>query len=151
MAVEEEIKKTEQKLEQEAKKHWFMFFWDPVIIYFIIIIIISNWPSTPTPEQAVLGFIVSDKIKHVILYFGFSMLLGVACRHSKFPVLRENHYFIALVASSVIGILDEVNQLRVPGRHMGVDEMMLNIIGGMLAQSARALLRLEKKLLIKIF
>ena len=79
------------------------------------------------------------------------MLLGIACRHSKFPILRENHYFIALVASSVTGILDEVNQLRVPGRHMGVDEIMLNILGGILAQAARALLRLEKKILIKIF
>ena len=116
--VKEDVEQVEEFVEEEAKKHPFVFFWDPVILYFIAMIVISNWPTTPNPELPLLGFIISDKIKHVVLYFGFSFLLGIACRHSNFRILRQNHIFIALLAGSLIGILDEVNQIRVIGRHM---------------------------------
>jgi VanZ family protein len=151
MAIKEEIKQTEKKLESEVKKHPFTFWWDPVILYFIAIMIISNWHTTPTPEKAILGFVISDKIKHVILYFGFSLLLGMACRHSRFTILRENHYFVALTVASLIGILDELNQLHVVGRHMGIDEIFLNITGAITGQIARFVLKLEKRWLDRIF
>ncbi len=151
MEIKQKAQKIEKGLEEEVKRHKFFFFWDPVIIYFVLIIIISNWPRTPTPELAMLGFVVSDKIKHVILYFGFSFLLGVACRHSNFVLLRQNHFFIALTAASLVGILDEVNQLRVIGRHFGADEIGFNIMGSILGQGVRGILRLQKSLLRRIF
>ena len=104
MALKDILKNDEQKLEGKVKRHKFFFFWDPVILYFIAIIFISNYPTTPTPELALLGFAISDKIKHVILYFGFSILLGVACRHSKFNILRQNHFFIAIINNILSGI-----------------------------------------------
>ena len=162
MAIKEKIKKEkniikgkalklEGEVEGEVKKHPFVFFWDPVILYFLGIIIISNLPVAPTIETAILGYPIWDKIKHLILYFGFSFLLGVACRHSNFTLLRRNHYFIAITAASIVGIIDELNQGRIPGRNMELGDVYADMIGSVLAQGTRFILRLERRLLRRIF
>jgi VanZ family protein len=148
--LEKKAKGAEKKLEEEAKTHPLMFFWDPVFIYTLIIFRISDMHFPPYPE-AYIGLVLSDSIKHVLLYFGFSLTLGIACRHSKFKVIRENHYLLALLGSITIGALDEIHQLDVWGRHMRIEEIGLNAVGCVIGQIARFLLRLEKRLLHKIF
>jgi len=127
------------------KKHQFIKYWDPVVIYGLFLLSMAFWPTTPSPES-VIGWNISANIKHIIAYFGFSFLLGWAARHSKFSILNKRHYLFAVVIGISVGIIDEMIQGFVPGRHSQVSDVMMDFIGVIGAQGFRWILKKEKKL-----
>lgn len=151
--IEEAIEETKKvkKLRGWLDRHPFLKYWEPVIIYGIIILLISLMPAPPTPEVALgLAAIVTSGVKHFILYFGFSFLLGIACRHSKYWFLRLNHYTIAIAISILIGIIDEFNQGFVPGRYSEVRDVLTDALGAITAQAFRFVYKIVKQAAKKV-
>jgi len=72
-----------------------------------------------------------DKVLHLVAYgvLGF-LAMGSCkaggCRH------RAVHYWLVVALVSVYGVLDEVHQYFVPGRHSDVLDVLADIIGGLL-------------------
>lgn len=119
-------------------------YWIPVFIYMAIIFYFSSFSKIPQIE--VVGFLppINTAILHVIEYFGLSLLIGIAARHSKIKLLRENSYLIAIAISTIYGASDEFHQSFVPGRVMDFIDFLLDILGAVLAQIFRFILKKKK-------
>ena len=80
-----------------------------------------------------------DKVMHLAIYgvLGF-LAMGSCkaggCRH------RAMHYWLVIALVSLYGVLDEVHQYFVPGRHSDVYDVLADVIGGLLGAGAMFLL-----------
>jgi VanZ family protein len=92
-----------------------------VIFYF------SSLPNVPLPS----GF--SDKVSHLIAYFGF----GVVVVRAFAGGLRRRFAWTVAVAAIVFcaayGASDEFHQVFVPGRSADIRDLFADAIGGALA------------------
>ncbi|MCD4807894.1 MAG: VanZ family protein [Methanococcoides sp.] len=75
-----------------------------------------------------------DKVAHMILYFGFGILLHITFRHSDNLTLRKYAPVIAIFIGVAYGISDEIHQMYVPGRTSSFDDLVADSIGITLAQ-----------------
>ena len=75
-----------------------------------------------------------DKFAHMILYFGFGILLHITFRHSDNLTLRKYAPVIAIFIGVAYGISDEIHQMYVPGRTSSFDDLVADSIGITLAQ-----------------
>ncbi len=85
----------------------------PLIIYWILLFTATSLPAAHVPS-----FAVSDKIKHFSAFFGLSVLLSLTLLYQSKVQLFKNYFLaVALIISSLYGLLDEVHQSFVPGRN----------------------------------
>jgi VanZ family protein len=85
----------------------------PLIIYWILLFTATSLPAAHVPS-----FDVSDKIKHFSAFFGLSVLLSLTLLYQSKVQLFKNYFLaVALIISSLYGLLDEVHQSFVPGRN----------------------------------
>lgn len=66
-----------------------------------------------------------DKIAHCIFYGGLLVIARIA-----FP---KAHLLSLFLLIFTVGIADEVHQMFVPGRHPGLDDLVADVIGGLVA------------------
>jgi VanZ family protein len=110
----------------------FMRYWLPVFAYVTVIIFLSAQPNLRPPLQ----FRNSDKLYHLVEYFGFGVLVARALR----ATLRiRNPVMAALVALSLgicMGTIDEYFQSFVPGRQSSAFDLLADTTGVAIAQLA---------------
>ncbi|MCD4821474.1 MAG: VanZ family protein [Methanococcoides sp.] len=75
-----------------------------------------------------------DKFAHMILYFGFGILLHITFRHSDNLTLRKYAPVFAIFIGIAYGITDELHQMYVPGRTSSFDDIVADGMGIALAQ-----------------
>lgn len=110
----------------------FMSYWLPVLLYTTVIIVLSAQPNLQPP----IKFQNSDKIYHVIEYFGLGVLLVRAIRNSLRLPIPMNACLLALSLGIGVGTGDEVFQSTVPGRECSGFDLLADTVGVALAQLA---------------
>ena len=94
----------------EKRKVWLVYV--PLAVYWLMLIIGTSLPLNRLPT---IG--LSDKISHLLAYFGLSVLLNLTLiyqRKSKF--LFDKAGWVAILICLVYGVVDELHQMFVPGR-----------------------------------
>ncbi|MDF1534324.1 MAG: VanZ family protein [Methanosarcinaceae archaeon] len=95
-------------------------------------------------EQNGLSFIIDfmfycyynlDKIQHIVLYFGFGIVLYFTFFNSKEQSLKKYAAIFAIVAGILYGITDEYHQSFVPGRVASTADLFANGMGVTIAQT----------------
>ncbi len=112
-------------------------FWFPVLLYSAIIFGISALPNLQVPVAKPNA----DKVAHVLEHIPFGFLVLRALRKS-FP--KGSFFYLwlgAVVLVGAHGLLDEYHQSFVPGRESSWQDVMADMIGGMIG----ALLYLQRK------
>ena len=94
-------------------------------IWMIVLFILSSIPSDNLPE---IGFVFSDKLAHLIVYFILGILLGWRLGKVKKDskgLYWRNSFFIGIFYA----IFDEVHQLFIPGRQFDIWDITFDILG----------------------
>ncbi|MCQ1535480.1 hypothetical protein FTO70_07230 [Methanosarcina sp. KYL-1] len=83
-----------------------------------------------------LNFAISISIDpgHVVIYFGFGVLLYFVFLNSKNPKLVKYAAVYAISAGTAYGILNEIFQMYLPFRVASMADAMSNLLGLILAQ-----------------
>ncbi|HJH28835.1 MAG TPA: hypothetical protein C5S51_03960 [Methanosarcinaceae archaeon] len=94
-------------------------------------------------EQNGLSFVVDfmfycyyniDKVQHIVLYFGFGVLLYLTFFNSEKYSFKKYAAIFAIVVGILYGITDEYHQSFVPGRVSSTADIFANGIGLTIAQ-----------------
>jgi VanZ family protein len=110
----------------------FMSYWLPVLLYVTVIIVVSAQPHLTPPFR----FHNSDKIWHVLEYFGLGVLLARAFRASFRGPSPLHASLLALCLGIAVGTGDELFQSTVPGRQSSGFDLLADTVGVALAQLA---------------
>lgn len=88
--------------------------------------------NSPTAEQMNFVHLIIRKIAHLVLYFMFGTLLSLFMRYIDRlkPIMKNG---ISALSVIIISFADELHKLPISGRHFDLFDVLLNIIGGMLA------------------
>ncbi len=104
-------------------------------------------------EQNGLSFVVDfifycyyniDKIQHIVLYFGFGVLLYLTFFNSGKYSFKKYAAIFAIVVGILYGITDEYHQSFVPGRVASTADIFANSIGLTIAQIVIMVLMFKK-------
>jgi len=99
--------------------------WTPAAIWAVVILFFSIFP-TNSPEMITRGYI--DKIAHFLEYFILAALMVKAYGRVGNFTFRKSLSF-TLILGGVYGILLELAQIPVPGRHAELYDAAANMIG----------------------
>lgn len=143
----EKLKQPFDWIEKNFRIRW----WNLVFIYAILIIILESTPTPPTPEVLLIGRELPNAVKHIVLYLGFGLVLGIALRHSDVKTFRDHSYLWAIAFGILFAMFDEYYQLYIPGKVSDVLDVAADTIGLILAQCLRFIIRLERNFLKKLF
>ena len=75
-----------------------------------------------------------DKIQHMVLYFGFGVLLYLTFFNSEKYSFKKYAAIFAIVVGILYGITDEYHQSFVPGRVSSTADIFANGVGLTIAQ-----------------
>ncbi|MBD3249190.1 hypothetical protein GF336_04035 [Candidatus Woesearchaeota archaeon] len=130
-----------------------LFYWMPLLAVIAVILFFS---IIPRPFEVIAGEKGSffheldfSDIEHIAAYFTLCFFMGVAFRHSKIDILRNNHYALAISLSLLIGAMLEFLQGFIPGRYLSFYDVMFNLTGIIPAHLLRYVLK-KGKILGKI-
>ncbi|GBD89590.1 vanZ like family protein [bacterium BMS3Abin04] len=111
------------------KKNKIFLVYVPLTLYWILLFIATSIPSPALPD--LLDF--SDKIKHFIAYFGFSILLTFALHFQKKSRVFTKYFAVAAIIFIMFyGALDELHQLFIPNRMCEFWDWTADAVGGYL-------------------
>jgi len=124
----------------------------PTIVYAAFIFYLSSLPSHLLPgdkrliyqiflmvKQSGLEFLAyplypavkhPDKFVHLVLYFGFGILLNASFRFSNYSYPSVYAFFVG----ALYGISDEIHQIFVPGRTASILDFTADVVGLVAAQ-----------------
>jgi VanZ family protein len=105
-------------------------YWLPVLVYVAIIATVSSQPNLRGPVR----FENSDKIYHVLEYFGLGFLLARALSVSAPATSSLTLSLIAVSCGILVGTSDEFLQSFIPGRVSSALDLLADTIGVVLAQ-----------------
>ena len=108
----------------------FMLYWLPVLLYLTVMIVLSSQPFLTPPFE----FPQSDKLMHMIEYFGFGFLVVRALRATMRISLPLVAALVALSFGIVVGTGEAYLQSFVPGRVSSPFDLLADTAGLMLAQ-----------------
>ena len=99
-------------------------FFLPAVLYYAGIFILSAQPHLKLP----IRFDLADKAAHFLLYAGFGVCLayGLARLNDKAVVSRP---MIIAGLGFVLGGLDEIHQMFVPGRNADILDALVDVLG----------------------
>ena len=120
-------------MERPPERRFFTLFtryWLPVLLYVTMVIAISAQPYLVPPME----FRYSDKISHVIEYFGLGVLIARALRATMRLPLPLAAALIAMSLGIVVGTSDEYLQSFIPGRTSSAFDLLADTVGLALAQ-----------------
>ena len=110
--------------------HVFLLYWLPVLLYLTVMIVVSAQPYLKPP----LEFPNSDKLMHVLEYFGLGLLVARALRATMRIHLPLVAALLALSFGIVVGTGEEYFQSFIPGRVSSPFDLLADTVGLMLAQ-----------------
>ena len=114
---------------QILKKNKIFLVYVPLALYWVLLFIATTIPSPTLPDM--LDF--SDKIKHFIAYFGFSILLTFTLHFQKKSKVFTRYFAVAAIIFIMIyGALDELHQYFIPNRMCEFWDWTADAIGGYL-------------------
>ena len=110
---------------------WLMaWYWLPVLLYAALIFYLS---SLPHPEEQLPDLLlkkVSDKLLHFVEYGVLGVCGYRAFRWAAGPKAARHAILLAIVASSIYGMTDEIHQAFVPFRESSWLDWVADTIGG---------------------
>ena len=110
--------------------HVFLLFWLPVLFYLTVMIVLSAQPYLRPP----LEFPQSDKLMHMLEYFGLGVLTARALRATMRIHLPLVAALLALSFGIVVGTGEEYLQSFIPGRVSSPFDLLADTFGCLLAQ-----------------
>jgi len=126
-------------------QHKFIY-WIPVYASVIIILYFSLLPQPFSSIGIPRGDLLNFNTLHIIAYFGVSLVMGIAFRHSNIEILKNHSYIWAIFFGTFLGGFVEFAQDFIPGRYLGFMDLVLNMIGVFSAQLIRFILKRNKQL-----
>ena len=120
-------------MERPAQRTFFQLFlvhWLPVLLYVTVIAVVSAQPHLKPPME----FRFSDKVMHVLEYFGLGLLVARALRATMRIHLPLVAALLALAFGIVVGTGEEYLQSFVPGRVSSPFDLLADTAGLLLAQ-----------------
>jgi len=90
-----------------------------------------------------------DKVLHIILFFGFGLLIYLTLRSSGKTVV--NAFIFAILLGSLYGVSDEFHQMFVPHRTASAMDLTADITGILFAQLVIVSFYILKKVYVRIF
>ena len=108
----------------------FLLYWLPVLLYLTVILVLSAQPYLSPP----LEFPNSDKVMHILEYFGLGILVVRGLRATMRIHLPLVAALLALSFGIVVGTGDEYFQSFVPGRSSDPLDLLGDTFGSLLAQ-----------------
>ena len=97
----------------------------PLCLYWILIFVLTTLPSDSLP-----GIGASDKINHLLAYFGLGVLLKLSLDfQTKYPSLKKRSSIYTIVIGSIYGALDEIHQIFIPGRSCEFIDWVADVAG----------------------
>jgi VanZ family protein len=107
------------------EKNKILLIYIPLCLYWILIFILTTLPAESLP-----GIGISDKINHLLAYFGLGVLLKLAIDfQSKYPVLKKKSSVYTLGIGALYGALDEIHQIFIPGRSCEFMDWVADVVG----------------------
>ncbi len=95
-------------------------------VYWFAIFTGTHLPSSSAPS---IGAEVNDKTKHLVAFFGLGLLL---CYVTTSPPSLRRFGAVAAIAIGY-GVIDELTQLFVPGRHADPHDVLADAAGALAA------------------
>lgn len=89
--------------------------WCGFAVWVAILMYKSCEPGDAAPPCAIFQF---DKILHLTFFAGGAMALG-SCLRATLPIRWSAIFLIVIVTLCILGLGDEINQLRITGRSGG--------------------------------
>jgi VanZ family protein len=108
----------------------FLLYWLPVLVYLTLIIVLSAQPYLSPP----LEFPNSDKLMHMLEYFGLGILVVRALRATMRIPLPLVAALLSLSFGIVVGTGDEYLQSFIPGRSSDPFDLLADTVGAAIAQ-----------------
>jgi VanZ family protein len=106
------------------RRRLFLLYWLPVIAYMGMIFSLSSIHGSSIPTF----FPGVDKLEHLGEYSLFGLLVGRAIRFTMGPTSRRLRAAVGTIAfGAAVGALDELYQLRVPGRSSDIHDWMTDV------------------------
>lgn len=100
----------------------------PLVLYWLLILTLTSLPSRSLPEVG-----ISDKISHLLAFFGLAVLLSLTFQfQEKWEKLNTNYKIYTFWVVTLYGFLDELHQLFIPGRSGTLDDWIADIVGGII-------------------
>ena len=100
--------------------------WIPAAVYVGLIFAVSSIPGS---IFCTMPFRIFDKAAHAVEFTGLGLFLMIAFRGSLPEALRRHALLFALGAGVLIGVMDELYQLTVPGRAVEFLDWVADVIG----------------------
>lgn len=107
------------------------FYWFLTVLYCAGLFVLS---SDSTPYQMDNVFPAQDKLAHMVLFGGLSLVVAVGLRRAGTGTARFQ--FLAPVLFVIFyGFTDEIHQYFVPNRHFELLDIVADTVGALLVQS----------------
>ena len=133
------------KLTNWLNNHTFIY-WIPVYASVMIILFFSLLPRPFSLIGIPSGDLLNFNTLHIIAYFGLSLVMGMAFRHSEIAILKNHSYIWSIFFGTFLGGFVEFAQDFIPGRYLDFMDLVLNMIGVFSAQLIRFILKKNKQL-----
>ena len=120
-------------MERPPERRFFVLFtlyWLPVLLYVTVMLVLSARPYLKPPVE----FPNSDKLMHVLEYFGLGVVFARALRATMRIHLPLVAALGALAFGIVVGTAEEYMQSFVPGRVSSPFDLLADTVGLALAQ-----------------
>lgn len=110
----------------------------PLILCSGLLYWLSSIPALTPPH---LGITYSDKIYHAMAFMGYGWCTGVAVMGWRPSASMRSIAVMVVLWTACYGMADEWHQSMVVNRSAGWDDVLADVIGGMLSTAALPLLR----------
>jgi len=100
----------------------------PLIFYWLLIFILTTIPGNMLTHSIKL----SDKLEHILAYFGLAFLLSFAIRFFRSKYLILSRIFLTLGIAFLYGAFDELHQMFIPKRQADFLDLMADTLGAIM-------------------
>ncbi len=100
--------------------------WVPAVVYVGLIFAVSSIPGS---VFCVMPLKIFDKAAHAVEFTGLGLFLMIAFRGSLPDTLKRHAVLFAMGAGFLVGIMDELYQLTVPGRAVEFLDWVADVVG----------------------
>ncbi len=100
----------------------------PLVFYWALIFILTTLPGNVIVNSIKL----SDKVEHILAYFGLSFLLMFFFRFLKSHYLILKRLFFTLLIAMLYAGFDEIHQMFIPRRQADLLDFLADTLGAIL-------------------